>query len=99
MENSGDGTFGLSREYLLGQLRAALRPSRIDLVELRRVLKLIVWEGYNPVELWNEALLARPDNYDPPPLLEDVLPPDEPKEKVLDMQAGESLQPAQETSR
>lgn len=81
----------VSREYLLGQLRAALRPSRVSLAEVRRVLRLIVYYGYPPVEMYHEALQSRPDNYDPPPLLAEVLPKDLPKESQLDVARGEVL--------
>jgi hypothetical protein len=80
-----------SKQFLLGQLRACLRPSRIDLVEVRRLLRAIVASGFNPVELWNEALRTRPDVYDPPPAIVSLLPEDLPREKQWDAALGEVL--------
>lgn len=81
----------LPKDYLLGVLRAALRPSRIERDEVRKVLKLISLQGYNPVELYREALRDRPDNYEAPPKLVQLLPRDLPKEKQLDAALGEVL--------
>ena len=81
----------VSRGFLLGILRAALRPSRIDLAEVRKVLQVASVMGYSPVELYQEALQERPDNYAPPPLLKDVLPGDLPLEKQFDTALGEVL--------
>jgi hypothetical protein len=47
--------------------------------------------GYNPVELYREAVKGRPDSYDPPPLLTELLPKDAPKEVQLDMTLGKVL--------
>lgn len=81
----------LSRDFLVGMLRAALRPRRINSAEVRKVLRAIVWAGYRPYELWKEALMQRPDNYDPPPLFAEVMPKDMPREEHLDLQEGETL--------
>ena len=81
----------LSRGFLLGMLRAALRVARIDVGEVRKLLRVAAHEGYNPVELYQEAVKGRPDNFDPPPLLAELLPRDVPREKVLDTAVGEVL--------
>ena len=94
MANPGDGP-KVSRGFLLGILRAALRPSRIEVAEVRKVLRAAEAMGYNPVEMYQEALETRPDNYAPPPLLKSVLPADLPKEKQFDAALGEVLQKKQ----
>lgn len=81
----------LSREYLLGLLRAALRPSRIDPDEVRKVLRLIKAAGKDPVGLYREAMRSRPEAFDAPPLLASLLGKDVPKDKQLDLQVGETL--------
>lgn len=81
----------LSREFLLGQLRAALRPSRISLVEVRRLLRVAVLMGYNAAELYEEASAGRPETYGPVPLLVRVLPRDLPKEARLDLTVGKVM--------
>jgi hypothetical protein len=82
----------LSRSFLLGMLRAALRPARVDVGEVRKLLRVVVMEGYNPVEMYREAVASRPENFDPPPLLADLLPKDVRREKVLDTAVGEVLE-------
>ena len=81
----------LSKDFLLGQLRAALRPSRISVAEVRRLLRVASEMGYNPVELYREAVKGRPEAYDPPPLLTELLPKDAPKEVQLDLALGKVL--------
>ena len=85
----------VSRGFLLGILRAALRPSRIEVGEVRKVLLAAKAMGYNPVELYQEAVRDRPDSYEPPPLLAAVLPGDLPLEKQFDSALGEVLQKKQ----
>lgn len=88
-----------SREFLLGQLRAALRPSRISLEEVRRLLRVAVALGYDPVALYQEAASDRPEVYDPVPLLASVLPRDLPKEERLDLSLGKVLTRRSPSSR
>ena len=83
----------VSREFLVGMLKAALRPSRIDLVEVRRLLRVALLQGLNPVELYQEALQGRPEVYDSPPQLVELLPRELAREKQLDLQSGEKLGP------
>jgi hypothetical protein len=86
-ENLGDKR--VSRGFLLGQLRAALRPARIEVAEVRRILRVASLMGYAPVALYNEAVAGRPDEYDKPPSLVALLPRDVPKTKQLDLTLGE----------
>lgn len=98
MEKPGEAP-KVSREVLLGLLRAALRPSRISLVEVRRLLRVAVALGYNAVELYREASESRPETYDPPPPLVEVLPRDLPREKQLDLRLGAILAKTKPRSR
>lgn len=82
----------LSRSFLLGMLRSALRVARIDVAEVRKLLRAISVEGYDPVKMYREAVRGRPEGFDPPPLLADLLPQDVGKEKVLDTAVGEVMQ-------
>jgi hypothetical protein len=79
----------VSRGFLLGLLRAALRPARIEVSEVKKLLKVASLMGYNPVALYNEAVAGRPDEYEKPPLLASLLPHDVPKQKQLDLARGE----------
>ena len=90
-EPAAVGGTGLSESFLLGILKAALRPSRIDLEEVKKVLRTISLSGFDPVKLYQEAVADRPEAFDPPPLLANLLPRHLPKEKQLDLQLGEIL--------
>jgi hypothetical protein len=81
----------LSREFLLGQLKAALRPSQVSLDEVRRLLRVIALMGYNVAEMYMEAAEDRPEVYDPVPLLAKVAPKESvgEKHKELDLSRGE----------
>lgn len=88
-----------SRAYLVGMLRVALRPSRISLVEVRRLLRVASALGYDPVAMYQEAASSRPEVYDPPPLLASVLPRDLPRESRLDLSLGKVLTRRSPSSR
>jgi hypothetical protein len=88
--NTGEGP-KISRGFLLGILRAALRPSRVDLAEVKKVLRVIVVQGYDPVAMYREAVKDRPENYEPVPLLPSLLPPQLPREVQLDLRLGNVL--------
>ena len=62
------------RDLVLGQVRAALRPSRIDPVEVREVLLGAKSLGFEPSELYLEAQENRPERYERVPSLSQVLP-------------------------
>ena len=88
-----------SRAFLVGMLGAALRPRRISLVEVRRLLRVAAALGYDPVAMYQEAASGRPDVYDPPPLLASVMPRDLPKEARLDLSLGKVLTRRSPSSR
>ncbi len=62
------------RELVLGQVRAALRPSRLDPVEVREVLLTAAKLGHDPASIYAEALKNRPAGLDPAPPLTKVVP-------------------------
>jgi hypothetical protein len=62
------------RGMWLGQVKAALRPSGIDPVEVREVLLAAKWAGQNPSGLYLSAVRDRPPEYESPPPLQKVLP-------------------------
>ena len=90
-EDRAGGEPKLSREFLLGQLKAALRPSQVSLNEVRRLLRVIALMGYNVAEMYMEAAEDRPEVYDPVPLLTKVAPKESvgEKHKELDLSQGE----------
>ena len=62
------------RDLVLGQVRAALRPSNVDPVEVREVLLTALSLGYDPSDLYLQAVRERPKQYEPAPPLSKVLP-------------------------
>ena len=70
-------------QAVLGQVRAALRPNHISIEEVRDALAMARELGFNPVEMYQLALEGRPPEYEDPPLLEEVLPKEQPEQKVL----------------
>ena len=100
-ERVGEGR-KVSKGYLLGLLKEALPAHRINVGRVKRVLKLIVAQGYNAVELYREALKGRPPEWDTPPLLGEVTggqqtPPSsslkETAQRVADLRAEKQDQP------
>jgi hypothetical protein len=92
MESPGETQPRVSREFLLGILKAALRPERIEMSEVKKVLLAAQAMGYDPTKLYLEAVEDRPEAYAPPPLLKQVLPSDLPLEKQYDSALGVVLQ-------
>lgn len=72
-ERAGAELKKVSEEFVLGLLKAALPPYRIDLRKLRMVLKLAVASGYDPVLLYRKALEGRPERWEKPPLADLVV--------------------------
>jgi hypothetical protein len=66
----GEEMRGVSREFLLGLLKAALPPHQISLRKVRMVLKLAVASGVDPSELYRAAIEGRPEDWDVPPALD-----------------------------
>ena len=64
----------ISKELALGQVRAALRPTLLDPVEVREVLLGLLSMGHDAAALYLEATMNRPQEYQPPPPLTKVLP-------------------------
>lgn len=64
----------LEQEMWLGQVKASLRPMRIDPVEVREVLLSAAAAGQNPSDLYLSAVESRPQEYEAPPPLAKVLP-------------------------
>ena len=73
----------------MGQLKAALRPARIEVAEVRKLLRVASLMGYDPVALYNAAVAGRPDEYEKPPSVTALMPRDVPKRKQLDLTLGE----------
>ena len=70
-ERVGEGR-KVSEAYLLGLLKEALPAHRINVNRVKRILKLVVAQGYDPVKLYRQALKDRPPEWDDPPLLGEV---------------------------
>lgn len=65
---------GVPRDMLLGQVKASLRPTRLDVAEIREVLLAALSLGYDPSDLYLQALQSRPPELGPAPPLDKVLP-------------------------
>ena len=73
VEEAASEMKGVSEGFVLGLLRAALPPHRIELSKVRMVLRLAVALGYNPVSLYSQALEGRPEQWEKPPLADVVV--------------------------
>lgn len=78
---------------MLGQVRAALRPSRVDVVELREVLMTAEELGFDAASLYLEAKEARPLEYEPAPPLAGVLPDNENSDELETPDLEEDQEP------
>jgi hypothetical protein len=63
----------VSEEFVLGLLRAALPPFRIDYRRVRMVLKIAVASGYDPSSLYRRACEGRLDSWEKPLLSDEVV--------------------------
>ena len=63
-------------DLVLGQVSQSLSPTDPDPLKARAVLEAAVDLGYDPRALYSEAISRRPPEYDPAPLLSEVLPPE-----------------------
>lgn len=62
------------REQVVGQVKASLRPFRLDPLEVRQSLLVALSLGYDPREMYLAAIRNRPRDYEPAPPLPRVLP-------------------------
>lgn len=78
--------------YALGLLKAVLPRFRIDPAAVRRVLRLILALGHDPVKLYRRVLEDRPEDWEKPPLLGMVLPRRQPRRVSSLLEAREELE-------
>lgn len=64
----------VSKELVLGSVKAALRPFNPDPVEVRESLLGALKLGFDPSDLYLQAVHDRPPEWDPAPPLVKVVP-------------------------
>lgn len=74
MVERGKPSQGVPYDLMLGQVRSALRPKGIDPVEVREVLLVAHSLGFDPSDLYLQAVRGRPPGYERAPSLMKVLP-------------------------
>jgi len=91
-EKLGEDLRKVSEGFVVGLIKAALPPYRIELRKLRLALRLAVAAGYDPVLLYQRALEGRPERWEKPPLADEVVkggveeqPPAESLEEIKEM--------------
>ena len=62
------------RDFALGQVKQSLRPLNPDPVEAREALLAVLHLGFDPSDLYLQAVAVRPPEWDPAPPLAKVLP-------------------------
>jgi hypothetical protein len=73
VERAGVERKQVSEEFVLGLLKAALPPFRIDYRRVRMVLKLAVALGYEPSSLYRRACEGRSEDWEKPRLADAVV--------------------------
>ena len=67
-ERVGEGK-RVSERHLFTLLKAALPAQRISASKVQRILKLAASQGYNAARMYRRAMEGRPDHWEKPPPL------------------------------